>query len=350
MPAATWSTSKGYNCWPGHGAQDIDTDGPLASAKTLTECQAVCEQTAGCEGLVVIRSTGACYRKTAIELRRCSKDGANAIADTYVIHLALPPPPPLEPSPPAEPGRGGPMTPVREMFDRWYENTDERFWSMWGGAYLHREPHSQACWDWDGDPEYWQHTFEGAACERNWLAGAVGGFGDRPFFDGSPALLGFDETINEFCSGVLGVDAWDGFDLNLAIANRCRDARRNVLRDLQGSWSMCVNLQWQLCAVNGKLPNQGSRQMSFATAPKDLMVEWWEDPQNNPVMGKWIAFGCCSPDRFSVADVFFAELFVAYSICENGPQIFALEVGELFTCDLGDGTLYKALAEKFRSS
>jgi hypothetical protein len=44
------------------------------------------------------------------------------------------------------------------------------------------------------------------------------------------------------------------------------------------------------------------------------------------------------------------RLFVAYSICENGPQIFALEVGELFTCDLGDGTLYRALAEKFRIS
>jgi hypothetical protein len=70
---------------------------------------------------------------------------------------------------------------------------------------------------------------------------------------------------------------------------------------------MCVNLQWQLCAVQGKLPNQGSRQISFATAPKDLMVGWWEDPQNNPIMGKWIAFGCCAPDRFSVADVFFAE-------------------------------------------
>ena len=56
---------------------------------------------------------------------------------------------------------------------------------------------------------------------------------------------------------------------------------------------MCVNLQWQLCAVQGKLPNQGSPQISFATAPKDLKVEWWEDPANNPVMGKWTPFGCC---------------------------------------------------------
>ena len=39
------------------------------------------------------------------------------------------------------------------------------------------------------------------------------------------ALFGFDEAINEFCSQILGVDPWDGYDLNLAIANRCRDAR-----------------------------------------------------------------------------------------------------------------------------
>ena len=91
--------------------------------------------------------------------------------------------------------------------------------------------------------------------------------------------------------------AWDGGDLNLAIANKCRDARRNVLRDLQGSWSMCVNLQWQLCAVRGKLPNQGSSQISFATAPKDLEVGWWEDPANNPILGKWTPFGCCDPNR-----------------------------------------------------
>eukprot|EP00966_Prymnesium_polylepis_P075061 1741182-Prymnesium_polylepis.2 len=237
----SWSVATNLNCWPGHGAEDIDADGPVAGATTLATCKAICAETDGCEGVVVLKDGGTCYRKTAIELTRCSDDGAGGCCDTHVLLLALPPPPPLAPSPPAEPGRGGPMTPVRAMFDRWYEDTNERFWSMWGGAYMHRFPNTEACWDWDGDPEYWQHTFEGAACERNWLAGAVGSWNDRPFFDGSPALLGFDETINEFCSGVIGVDAWDGFDLNLAIANRCRDARRNVLRDLQGAVR-----RWQL--------------------------------------------------------------------------------------------------------
>ena len=54
--------------------------------------------------------------------------------------------------------------------------------------------------------------------------------------------------------------------------------------------------------------------------------------------------------RFSVGDVFFAELFVAYSICVNGADLFLLEAGELFTCDLGDGSAYNELAIKFQSS
>ena len=58
----------------------------------------------------------------------------------------------------------------------------------------------------------------------------------------------------------------------------------------------------------------------------------------------------CLCHRFSVGDVFFAELFVAYSICENGADLFALEAGELFTCDLGDGSAYNELAAKFQSS
>ena len=84
------------------------------------------------------------------------------------------------------------MTPVRAMFDRWYADTNERFWSMWGGAYQHRFPHTAACWDWTGDAKFWQHTLEGTGCNRNWLAGTGAG----AFHEGSPALLGFDETIN----------------------------------------------------------------------------------------------------------------------------------------------------------
>jgi len=340
-----------FNCWPGHGADDLDTDGPAEDEAgpigTLVACQAACESAPECEGVVVAREGGQCYRKMALRVEQCANDYDRATTDMYAISRGLPPSPPKLPPPPRAPAA---MTAVRAMFDGWWDDPTDRFWSMWGGAYEHRFPGTEACWDWDGDPHFWENTLEGTSCERNWLAGAVGSMNDRPFYPDSPALLGFDESINEFCAGQIGVDPWDGFDLNLAIAMRCRDARRNVLRDLQGAWSMCVNLQWQLCAVNGKLPGQGLPQISFATAPKDLQPQWWTDPGNNPIFGKWIAFGCCDPMRFSVADVYYAELFVAYKVCANGAEIFNLEVGELFTCDLDGGRPYRALVEKFKAS
>lgn len=55
--------------------------------------------------------------------------------------------------------------------------------------------------------------------------------------------------------------------------------------------------------------------------------------------------------RFTVGDVFFAELFVTYVVCMNGADIFKLETGELFECDLGTDMLgYKQLVAKFKAS
>eukprot|EP00966_Prymnesium_polylepis_P172947 4000052-Prymnesium_polylepis.1 len=105
MPAATWSLNEGLNCWVGHGAQDVDTAGPLTEATSLSACKAVCEQTVDCEGLVVIRSSGACYRKKAIDLPSCSADGAFAIADTYVLQWVVEEPPRSEHAVEPEPTR-----------------------------------------------------------------------------------------------------------------------------------------------------------------------------------------------------------------------------------------------------
>ena len=137
-------------------------------------------------------------------------------------------------------------------------------------------------------------------CERNWLDGALGGPFDRMFFGAdNPALFGFDESINEQCSTMLGVPAWDDGDLNLKIANRCRDARRNVLRMLTGGWTMCQNLEWQLCALQGKLPAQGEPRIAFATAPASLQLEWWERPSSHPTY-PCDSQGWCNPAGFTV--------------------------------------------------
>ena len=232
--------------------------------------------------------------------------------------------------------------------------TDFKFASMWDRGYRRRPPRSNwGCWNWGetagGDASrFFRETLEGATCNRNWLQGAMGGRNDRPFWSGSPALLGFDESINEWCSSLLGKEAWDQGDLNSKIANRCRDAHRNVLRVLTGGWSMCTNLQWQLCAITGKLPGQESPKISFATAPKDLKLEWWTDPGRThptyPCRGDW-----CDPNGFSVGDVYFAEVAVTSTICRNRGALFDLEVGELFECDL-DREAYARMAAALQAA
>ena len=104
---------------------------------------------------------------------------------------------------------------------------------------------------------------------------------------------------------------------------------------------MCQNLEWQLCALQGKLPGQGSRHVSFATPPAALRLEWWEQPSTHPTFpcsGTW-----CNPSGFTVGDVYFAEVATAFALCANRAALFALKAGELFErpaqqCELGTHT------------
>jgi len=223
---------------------------------------------------------------------------------------------------------------------------DFKFQSMWNLGFQRRQPFTVGCWDWpehgNGDGErFFRETLAGKTCDRNWLEGGVGSANTRPYSGGpqSPALLGFDETILEFCSGQLGMDPWDGGDLNHKLAQRCLQAHRNVLRVLIGGWSMCTNLQWQMCALTGKLPGQGSSRISFATAPKSMQLQWWTDPgatrPTYPCEGSW-----CDPNGYTVGDVFFAEMAISTTLCRNRAQLYRLRVGEFFVCDLDEDSYY----------
>lgn len=264
------------------------------------------------------------------------------------------------PQPPRFSGGGGGrpgacMHPLCAAFRSWIDApasaTARRFYSMWGRAYERRHEHSHTgCFDWQGvtADAFFQRAFDGATCDRNWLEGAIGGAADRPFKPDSPALLGFDETINEECSRLLGVEPWDNADLNGKIAHRCRDARRNVLRLLTGGWTMCQNLEWQLCALTGRLPGQGARPLlAFATAPRELQLQWWEEPSTHPTF-PCVPGRACDPSGFTVGDVFFAEVAVAYTVCANRDALFELNAGELFECEL-DARAYRELAEQIRT-
>jgi|TARA_B100000780_G_scaffold228208_1_gene167575 hypothetical protein len=220
---------------------------------------------------------------------------------------------------------------------------------MWGQAYRLNRGGGGNCWDWQsgGASRFFDDTLEGRTCDRNWLEGAFGRREDRPFQKPSQALLGFDESIVEQCSTLLGVDPWgDNQDLNLKLADRCQRAKRNVLRLMTGSWTMCQNLEWQLCALQGKLPGQGGKAIAFATRPRDVQLEWWANPSTHPSypcqQGGW-----CDPGAFTVGDVFFAEIMVAYKICSNGARLLELEIDEPFYCQL-DRDRYLKLANRLQ--
>mgnify|MGYP004170764409 CR=1 FL=1 len=233
-------------------------------------------------------------------------------------------------------------------WDALLEDDTAKFWAMWGQAYRLNRGGGGNCWDWQsgGASRFFDDTLEGRTCDRNWLEGAFGRREDRPFQKPSQALLGFDESIVELCSTLLGVDTGRGGDLNVKLADRCQRAKRNVLRLMTGSWTMCQNLEWQLCALQGKLPGQGGKAIAFATRPRDVQLEWWANPSTHPSypcqQGGW-----CDPGAFTVGDVFFAEIMVAYKICSNGARLLELEIDEPFYCQL-DRDRYLKLANRLQ--
>ena len=114
----------------------------------------------------------------------------------------------------------------------------------------------------------------GSRCSFNWYEGNIGGLG-KPgggpsFTADAHALLGFDESITEYCGGRSKVNsAYAHYNSH---AGNCIQANLNIL-SLFGErvpYNSCRNLEWQVCAALGKLPGQRSRKILFATAPGSL--------------------------------------------------------------------------------
>jgi len=188
---------------------------------------------------------------------------------------------------------------------------------------------------------FFDQVNSGAVCDPNWyegnggLLGMVNGGPRFPRTDNersTPALLGFDETIDAHCATQLG--GWNNGPGGHA--ERCVAANRNIL-SLYGDrvpYNICRNLEWQVCAAQGKLPDQGTRKMIFAIAPSAL------DPSGGT--GKPLAAckGWVPPRKpegdvygYATDDIFYLEVCVLNQICSNGERIFELRAGEEFTCE-----------------
>ena len=203
--------------------------------------------------------------------------------------------------------------------DRMLRDRGGALWSMWASAgWARRGAGGAACFE-EGWPPYdFETMLRGERCERNWLEGTHA----FPTYTaaGAPALLGFDETIYAYCSAARGRAEGPFYQDNFGLAARCVDADQNVLRVMAG-WNMCLNLEWQACAMRGRLPGQAGRQMHFSVAPRDLDLG---------------AFAAGGGGGYSVSDVYYAEVCVTAHACRNGAELFELEVGELWECDLDE--------------
>ena len=263
------------------------------------------------------------------------------LVPTQVAPPPAPPSPPSPPRPPPPPPHPPCLSEWCGTFDSWVADRHSKFHGMWGGAWVYRKRHEDGCWGGGAQAAaFFASLLSGDACDRNWVKGsAAPQLDDRPAFTAAaPALLGFDETILDYCSQLLGwdMDGFDGADLNDWLATRCVAANRNVLRLLDGAapWDMCQNLQWQMCALLGRLPMQDGAQVSFATAPRDARLEWWVDPDHTHPTYKPVA------DGYALSDVYFAELCVTYTLCANRAELWSLDVGEMFVCEFDEPSFW----------
>ena len=259
-----------------------------------------------------------------------------------VFELAAPPPPPSPPSPPPQVGAtpcDGRAVPWCPRFAEWIDSpgADEgKFMRLWGRAGWHlRKPGEPACWtDWsDGGRRFFADAIEGKLCDHNWFEGAAGdGPEARPCCgQRAPALLGFDETIWQYCSRAVGKAAVSSAFSQSELAWRCILSDNNILRINGGrwKWNMCQNFVWQMCAAQGKLPGQEGDALRFASAPASLTLQEWRQPTSWPCEG-----GACPDGKYAVGDVFYAELAIFRYVCRNAEAMLRAAVGQKVTCDL----------------
>lgn len=252
----------------------------------------------------------------------------------------------------------------------------------WGAeAWRLRHPGTAACWDLPrngGGDAFFDNAEAGSTCARNWYEGSPGlvgmwgpndDDGDPRFTEAAPALLGFDDAIDFYIGNM------DGGGLLHADAS----VRHNV--NILQLWppavyDTCANYQWLVCAAKGLLHGQGDNQMLFAYPPGRLSVvsgpdgpqprDWsevppspeplsdrglpampaprcagapdcygWEGHQALGSTDSYAGEGCESTDQcYWSGDIFHLEVCLLNAICDNGEELFHLQIGQPWRCQL----------------
>lgn len=250
----------------------------------------------------------------------------------------LPPPAPSPslpaPSPPDAASLGPMLTPGK--CDALFSMPGGRFRKIWGAdGWRVRSPDMSACWFNDGE-KFFRDAEAGTTCGRNWYEGNQGDLGsvhggptrnwvEPHFTKPAPAVLGFDESIDWMC-GNRNLGGWQH-------AQTCVRSNKNILALFWPAvYNSCANFQWQVCAAKGWLPGQGSPVIKFAYEPRDLNTE--EGPHPLGSCNSYAPAGCDENFGYGSSDIFFLEVCIYNTICKNGADVFKLDVGEAFHCEL----------------
>jgi len=222
---------------------------------------------------------------------------------------------------------------------------------MWAAEpWLLRKDDMASCWDrkrdahdqWQSAQDYFLNARWGGSCNTNWYEGNAGGHDENIlgaqnflptgwFPHDAPALLGFDESIDEHCW------AHGGFGSH---AMACIHAGFNIL-SLYGNrvpYNICRNLEWQVCAVKGLIPGQGGKKIVFGKRPGDLNPS----PDGGKPLGtcggwvpNYLQNKHCN-GNYATDDIFFLEVCMFNQICKNGDDLWLLEVGQEWECEFDE--------------
>ena len=106
------------------------------------------------------------------------------------------------------------------MCQSFWRDPTHRFHELFGQwGWVKRRSGQPACWE--GGYWFFQDAWDGSGCGKNWYSGAS----ETPRFShgAAPALLGFDDDIENYCERHGGRGGWDH-------TTKCNRANVNILR------------------------------------------------------------------------------------------------------------------------
>jgi len=232
----------------------------------------------------------------------------------------------------------------------------KQMWNRVGWRQLHDE---EPCWGWDDPDAFFDNAIAGGSCHSNWYEGSIGW---QRFQQDAPGVLGFDDAIGGYCGQLPGgrrlnertneteaLGQWiDEGKTHEERSHRrrlenaaqlCVDHSRNILMifgsDVHGTgagYNSCRNLEWQVCAAMGRLPGQQTPTIVFARAPNTLDAEGTRPLAH---CGGYSPQGC-GRHAYSNDDIFFLEVCMYSKICANNWEIFQLNPGDWFHCQVSE--------------